>query len=181
MTAIAELEYPGEFHIQQYQMVRLTDGEHVAPMEVYCSMLASSYWFNGGANPYPAGSVKQSGKGSVFGKGTEAAYARNATVNDANGPFDDCLRVDREKLARLSALLAQWERMPELRKRVAEKKDKIKKNLEVFQKAQENVRLEDDIRPLRRAYQTFRESMQQAGIDAPSLQLSLLNEPSSED
>ncbi len=171
-------EYPGEFHIQQYQMVRLADGEHVAPMEVYCSMIASSYWFSGGANPYPAGSVKQSGKGSVFGKGTEASYARNAAVNEADGPFDDCLRVDEGKHARLRALLTVWKMMPELQKTVAEDREKTENNLEIFQRAQGNVRLERDITPLRQAYEAFRESVQSAGIDAPLLQLTLLNVPS---
>jgi hypothetical protein len=178
VTAIADLEYPGEFCIKQFQMVRLKDGEDVAAMEVYCSMIASSYWFAGGANPYGAGSVKQTGKGSVLAKGTEVAYARNADVNERSGPFDACDRVDREKQDRLSALLTEWERLPEMREKALKLEREAGEELEAMKKAQANLRLEEALAPLREAYQAFRESRLSAGANAPpALQLSLLSGP----
>lgn len=173
VTAVAEFEYPGQFATEQFQMARLKDGEDVAPMEVYCSMIASSYWFNGGANPYPAGGMSQSGKASVRAKALDAAYARNARINERNGPFEPCLKAEREKQNRSGDL---FKSTPEVRQKVATLKREIVDELKKAKGVQANLRVEEALAPLRQAYQAFREYMHSLGNHVPMPPLSFPGE-----
>jgi hypothetical protein len=65
VTAIVLHEYAGVFTIEQYQMARIVGAQDASLMEVYCSILALSYWFWGGLNPVLAGNVPMNGNTSA--------------------------------------------------------------------------------------------------------------------
>jgi hypothetical protein len=172
VTAIVLHEYAGVFAIEQYQMARLIKPEDAGLMEVYCSILASSYWFWGGLNPVLAGNVPMKGKTSAKDPRLERIFDMNKTKNACTGLVKISGEEDEEKESRLRAMVIMCRKIQALEEKlqhIQKRKDLLARVLEEFSKVDEKSTSSE----LKCAWKFLGELLLTMGLDLVSIESAL--------
>jgi hypothetical protein len=128
--AIMRVEWGSDFTITQYQIVRVWDRDDAALAEAAMSVIASSYWYDGGMNMFFAG--EGISKGELENEDMKQPFRANHLAVFLSGLMQNNIRFDKEKIARTKEIFARRRRAPEVaeqRALIRERYEQAKKEL----------------------------------------------------